>query len=267
MDSHSIQTTLSHLRENRKSAGLVLLEVLAFQPYEEVDRDSTIAVKGVSLEPGTKKGFLGKLAAYLGFKVSEVIRFDKRLKSMTEAMTGRTRKILVGLLIGLALGALILGISAPLIGGIIGKAMGFKGAAARMAGLAILGGGSVASGGWGTFGGTAVLVLGGAFLGALSGGLLGNLIARRTRTDAFVQAAKMELALKEFVIGSQFDITAARKLVFEQRRTIEHMEKELQKLRFARGIGETRKLKDLERTVEILKKSLERNESLVNSAA
>lgn len=58
--------------------------------------------------------------------------------------------------------------AAPLIGGIIGSAMGLSGAAAVSAGLALLGGGSLAAGGAGMAGGAWLVAGVGAAIGATS---------------------------------------------------------------------------------------------------
>ena len=65
--------------------------------------------------------------------------------------------------------------AAPLIGGFIGTTIGgYSGAAATSYGLALLGGGSVAAGGFGMAGGTAVVAAVGASLGGVVGAGLTN---------------------------------------------------------------------------------------------
>ena len=71
---------------------------------------------------------------------------------------------------GVLAGCATAGIAAPAIGAAIGGSMGLTGAAATSAGLAWLGGGSIASGGVGMAGGTALLtMLGGAGIGGATG--------------------------------------------------------------------------------------------------
>lgn len=72
-------------------------------------------------------------------------RKEKEAK-FTKAIAGG----LIGILGGLVLGPAI----APAVGSVIGSAMGLSGAAATSAGLAFLGGGSIAAGGLGMAGGT-----------------------------------------------------------------------------------------------------------------
>lgn len=67
-------------------------------------------------------------------------------------------------------GAAVFFVTAPAIGGVIGvKMLGLKGAAATSAGLAKLGGGSLAAGGLGMAGGTAILTTTGSVLGGAYG--------------------------------------------------------------------------------------------------
>jgi len=79
--------------------------------------------------------------------------------------------------VGVGLGVVTMGVAAPVIGAFVGGSLlagGLTGAAATSAGLATLGGGSIAAGGFGVAGGTALLT----GLGGLSGLGLGALGAR-----------------------------------------------------------------------------------------
>ena len=78
----------------------------------------------------------------------------------------RWGRIAVASAAGLALGVATMGVAAPLIGAAVGSALGLSGAAATSAGLAALGGGSMAAGGFGMAGGTALLTGLGAIGGA-----------------------------------------------------------------------------------------------------
>lgn len=65
--------------------------------------------------------------------------------------------------------------AAPAMGGVVGaKLLGYTGAAATKAGLAALGGGSIASGGAGMAGGIAVITATGSALGGALGGVVSN---------------------------------------------------------------------------------------------
>ncbi len=64
--------------------------------------------------------------------------------------------------------------AAPAIGGALGAALGYSGAVAANVGLATLGGGAIAAGGFGMAGGAAVIAATGAMLGGTFGGVVSN---------------------------------------------------------------------------------------------
>ncbi len=74
-------------------------------------------------------------------------------------------------------------LAAPLIGGVIGTMLGgYSGAAATSYGLALLGGGSIAAGGFGMAGGTAVVAAVGTSLGGVLGMSLTNAYVREDKS-------------------------------------------------------------------------------------
>ena len=79
-------------------------------------------------------------------------------------------------------------IFAPYLGGIIGGVMGLSGAAATSAGLAFLGGGSLAVGGFGMMGGYIAVMAGGALIGYKS-------------SDSSYQSKVLELSKEEMLIS------------------------------------------------------------------
>ena len=106
----------------------------------------------------------------------EVLRFDKRNLAKTTKVAG-TALAAAGVMTGVGL------VAAPLIGGFIGTTIGgYTGAAATSYGLALLGGGSVAAGGFGMAGGTAVVAAVGASLGGVVGAGLTNAYVSEDRS-------------------------------------------------------------------------------------
>jgi hypothetical protein len=102
------------------------------------------------------------------------------------------RAKLVALGLGVAaLGAAGASVAAPVIGTAIGGAMGLSGVAATNAGLAWLGGGALAAGGYGMAGGTVLL----GAVGAVGGGGLGAFVADQTdkRSKAQVELETRKL--------------------------------------------------------------------------
>lgn len=81
-------------------------------------------------------------------------------------------------------------VAAPAIGGVIGTYAGLTGAAATSHGLAILGGGSLAAGGFGMFGGTVVVTAAGAGLGGATGASVANAYVRSDKSFGFEKVAE-----------------------------------------------------------------------------
>lgn len=90
-------------------------------------------------------------------------------------------------------GAVVIGplafVSAPAVGGAIGVQAGLQGAAAVSHGLAVLGGGSLASGGLGMAGGTAVVTAAGTGLGAASGATVAKAYVADDKSFGFERVA------------------------------------------------------------------------------
>lgn len=101
-------------------------------------------------------------------RFDELLKFDKVNLARTTKVAG-TALVAAGAMTGVGL------MAAPLVGGFIGTTIGgYTGAAATSYGLALLGGGSIAAGGFGMAGGTAVVAAVGASLGGVVGAGLTN---------------------------------------------------------------------------------------------
>lgn len=92
---------------------------------------------------------------------------------------------------GAAIGGFVL---APHIGAAVGMAMGLSGAAGTSAGLALLGGGSIASGGLGMLGGTYLVAAASTAVGAGAGAVAQNVAA--SKMSANVEAIKLTLTVE-----------------------------------------------------------------------
>ncbi|MBI5252234.1 MAG: hypothetical protein HY912_22295 [Desulfomonile tiedjei] len=266
LDQQDLKEALVRLRTRSIDRRLVLLEVIAFQPYEPLAVTDAGGGKCLRVDPEVRRPFLQRLSRELGLEESLPDHLDACLKSTVSSITGRRTKIVLAVVVGIALGALVVGAAAPLIGGLVGKAMGLKGAAARMAGLALLGGGAVAKGGFGVVGGTFVLVFGGALLGSLVGAITARIMVGRVPVNAIVEGAKLEVAMREFLLHGKMDAAYVQRLLFQQLRRIELIETEIHGLRI-KGRTQARRIKDLERTLAILKKSLRRGQDMFAGAA
>lgn len=92
---------------------------------------------------------------------------------------------------GAAMGGFVL---APHIGAAVGMAMGLSGAAGTSAGLALLGGGSIASGGLGMLGGTYLVAAASTAVGAGAGAVAENVAA--SKMSANVEAIKLTITIE-----------------------------------------------------------------------
>jgi len=106
-----------------------------------------------------------------GTRLSSLDEYDVLVDWKTRNLAAATKRA-TGVVAGTALVAPLALLAAPAIGGAIGASVlggGLSGAAATSHGLAMLGLGSLASGGFGMAGGTAVIVAAGAGLGGAMG--------------------------------------------------------------------------------------------------
>lgn len=117
----------------------------------------------------------GSIASFknLSMKLDDISDFEKIFErdSLNIKKIAMTGLFAVG-------GAAVIGpiafAAAPAIGGTLGALMGYSGAVATNVGLATLGFGSLAAGGFGMAGGTAILTATGAMLGGTFGGVVSN---------------------------------------------------------------------------------------------
>ena len=246
---------------DRLKVGLVLLELATFDAYWPMEKCQK-EFKGLSLDKGTHKEFLRSASTRLGFPETRAMELRDEVRTALRSISGYNVKLAIGVLAGLGLGALTLGLAAPFIGGLVGGAVGLHGAAAMTYGLAALGGGAVAAGGYGMAGGTVALVGGGAILGLGAGGTVGWAAAGMTAESTLLSAAKLEVVLKEFILHGQKDIGKVQEILLAQRRSIQALEEELDKLNSASEKSDDR-IKVLESSINILRKALERNQGLL----
>lgn len=242
---------------DRLHAGLVLLELAAFEAYWPFNKEQK-QYKGLDLVSDTHKAWLEQASCDLGFEPERASELRDEIESAQKAISHFWYKLGIGVLAGFGLGALAFGIAAPFIGGLIGGAMGLSGAVATNAGLAALGGGSVAAGGFGIAGGMTVVVGGGALLGVGVGAGGGRIVASMTSETALLSSAKLEVILREFILQGQRDTAMVQEVLFAQRKTIEALEEEVDRLRLA-GKTSDERLKELEKSIKLIRTAHERN--------
>ncbi|MEG3976794.1 hypothetical protein QT970_19535, partial [Microcoleus sp. herbarium8] len=246
---------------NQLTRYLLLLEVTLFQPYFPLGDSRDEAFKDLKLE----KELTAKLryfATQLEIDPDCVLRFKSNYKEAIKGIKGGINPWLLDAVGALALGV-VAGFATPFnVVGLLARilAPGLSGAAAVSAVLAALGGGAIAAGGMGMAGGMAVIVAGGSILGASAGVGVGALFSQSPDT-ALIQAAKLEVVMREIVV-IQKDIPLAQEILKEQRLAIRSIEDQLDELLLNQQKNH-KEIENLKRAIEYLKKALERNQGLM----
>lgn len=240
---------------------LILLETILFEPFFPLSVEASKEYKGLRFCATFRKEYhntLEEIAGSLGIDKGLVRTYRKTYKASIDGIRGKKTKMLMGGLAGAALAVLTAGYAIPVIGVLFAPA-GLYGAAAVNAGLAALGGGALAVGGFGVAGGMAVIAGGGGILAAGIGTGLGRLFIG-SPTFALTQAAKLEVVLKEIVLGQQRDVRFAQELIKEQRHAINRLEEEMLVFRSNEDKHKT-EIANLKKSIAHLRKSLMRNEN------
>ena len=150
------------IEPNKKN--IFIVELSTFLPYTDLSQDKRFPK--LRFDKVDRENYFGACAKLISCLDNEKFHraFNSNFKcekKITEAITGPSRKWL-----WVAGGASFALITAPFLAPLIGSAIGAgTGAAATSAGLAFLGGGSLAAGGLGMTGGYFSLMAGGAILG------------------------------------------------------------------------------------------------------
>lgn len=242
---------------------LILLECTLFTPYYSfdtlnieksnfVDKIKSI-FSGLSLDENCQKISLGKIAELLTIKSSYIEIFKKRYQESIKSLSGFWKKVLlaggVGMIIAVTVVLLFINPIAAAF-----AAPGLYGAAAFSAGMAALGGGAIAAGGFGIAGGIAVLVGGALVLGGSAGAGI-TALASSTPQIVLTELAKIEVVLKEIIIGIQRDTKMLQEIILQLTKNLNEMQSELVKLKFENEKNKE-KIKNLEESIEYMKKAM-----------
>ena len=249
---------------SRLQCYLIVLEVATFKPYfplsgQEPQRFSNLTWHD---EKETVKDILS-FATALELPTECVKRLKDAMNAAITGLSGGYWKIALWSIVGAVLIAITGGLAAPAIGGVIGSLMGLGGAAAVSAGLAFLGGGALAVGGFGMAGGTALIIGGGALIGAGSFASIAKLTSYSSEF-MLIQTAKLEVVLKEIVIGELKDPAKGREIIKAQRRNIAEMEIALDDLRHGKEANKD-EIKNLEKGIEYMTTFFSRNKDIAKS--
>ena len=139
-------------------------------------------------------------------------------------------------------------------------ASGLYGAAAVNAALAMLGGGAIAAGGFGIIGGQLVVIGGGVLLGT---GLSSSLITLFESSPDFTlsQLARLEVVLKEIILGMQHDVVTLQQILLNQQEKINALKKETIRLK-ADAESNKERIKNLEKSIKYMERFMKTNSNI-----
>lgn len=256
---------------NEKTSGnskawryLILLECTLFTPYYPLEQQESYddnfvdkikkAFGSLSLNENSRKTSLIMIAELLNIDIKYIDIFRKRHQEALRSLSGFWKKVLlaggIGMLVAVAIALLFINPIAAFF-----AAPGLAGAAAFSAGMAALGGGAIAAGGFGIAGGIAVLVGGALLLGGGVGVGIGTLAASSS-VIVLTELAKMEVVLKEIILGIQHDIQMMQEIIMNLNDSLNEMQKEVVKLKMENEKNKE-KIKNLEESIEYLKKAID----------
>ncbi|MFF2088732.1 hypothetical protein ACFVVM_33540 [Nocardia sp. NPDC058176] len=233
---------LSSLVARRSRALLLLIDLYGFEPWVEGKWD-----KGVRAET---LGEAHRSMDQLHPEDLDAVETAYRDAIKTLSKTGSWTKYALLAGAGLGLGVLTGGLAAPAIAGAYGAlVLGYSGAVATTAGMAALGGGSIAAGGFGMAGGAALItgLSGAAGAGAVTfAGKAAGFTAARVAADAIRLHVVTQLVLRD-VDGNE---EAAKAVIVSLRERVTNL-------------GRT--VATLAERIEILRAQLETKQAEVNA--
>jgi hypothetical protein len=184
---------LAHLVTKRSRALLLLIDLYGFEPWIEGKWDKTARAECLSEAHRSMDQLHPEDLASIETAYKEAI------KKLSNSGSWAKYAVLAGA--GLGLGVLTGGLAAPAIAGAYGTiVLGYSGAVATTAGMAALGGGSIAAGGLGMAGGAALItgVSGAAGAGAAAlGGRATGFTVAQVAADAIKLHVVTQLVLRD----------------------------------------------------------------------
>jgi len=242
---------------------MILLECTLFTPYFPLgaEKDDIKRYKGVKASKKTLKSSVNKVCSILGTDLKYVDRFKDGYESALKKLTNYWTKLVINILIGVCVVVVILFIKQSKLAGYLVKSKGLKGAAAVNAALAMLGGGAVAAGGLGIVGGQLVLIGGGAIMGGgIGAGVGSGVMALISNSSDFTlsQLARLQVVLKEIILGMQHDVLAIQQILLNQQEKINILKKEVIRLKADAKKNKDR-IKNLEKSITYMERFMKAN--------
>ena len=177
---------LAHLVTKRSRALLLLIDLYGFEPWIEGRWDKTARAECLS------EAHRGMDQLHPEDLASIETAYKEAIKKLSKSGSWAKYALLAGA--GLGLGVLTGGLAAPAIAGAYGTIVfGYSGAVATTAGMAALGGGSIAAGGLGMAGGAALIT-------GVSGATGAGVVALGGRATGFTVAQVAADAIKLHVV-------------------------------------------------------------------
>lgn len=242
---------------------LILLECTLFTPYysfaESKNSDERFIDKikkifdGLSLNKNTQKTSLRGTATLLNIDLKYINIFKDRYQEALRSLSGFWTKVLLAGGAGMVTAVIIALLLINPIAGMF-AAPGLVGIAAFNSGLAALGGGAIAAGGFGIAGGIAVLVGGALIIGGCTGVGISTLASTAPQL-VLSELAKMEVVLKEIVVGVQKDMKLMQEIILQLHNNLNEVQNEMLKLKLESEKNKE-KIKNLEEAVEYMKKAV-----------
>lgn len=246
-----------HINNENKSKAwkyLILLECCLYEPFYSLgssEEDKKMA-KGIRKNKDCFNNSLTEIAKLLEVDVKYVDIFKKKYRSAIKRLSNYYVKMAVTISGAAIITALAAIFFQPALVAILAKE-GLAGAAASASVMAMLGGGTIAAGGLGIAGGWAVLVGGGFLLGGGMGTGAFFSIASKAPDYILSQAARLEVVLKEIIMGMQNDVKTFQTILLKQQEQILNMKMELNRLQQDQK-EHKEEIKNLKKSIEYLER-------------
>ncbi|MCC6642902.1 MAG: DUF2868 domain-containing protein [Deltaproteobacteria bacterium] len=258
-DANALADVASRVRRsaNPFAPELVLLELAAFEAYGPLDAGARSLSDRLGLAPALDRRVrataLQRASRLLGLPDHEAGELRTALTTSGREISRFYPKVVAGAAAGSAVGALTLGIAAPLAVGLVGKAVGVAGLAALKTGLTALGGHAVVGAGIGAAGGTVIVAGGGTLLAPAQT----SSAAALTPAGALLSGAKIEVFLRRIVATRHRDAATFSAAVGELRLSLDRLREELPRFRLD-AAHTSRQIQEREKVISILERVAQR---------
>lgn len=215
----AVEVLLGKISLNQSQKRLVLIDCVEFEGYYARMEGKRAPVHSrVKMEGDCRLAGERIVARVLGIPDPVLSKLRKTIEAAKLSYRETMKRILRVIGAGLIMIPITI-VVVPILGAIIGTAvLGLHGAAAVSAGLAWVGFGSLASGGFGMAGGTAILAGAGAIIGLASGGLASKML-HIDKASAIRNAIQLEMLICVFILAEEDGRVLANQLYDEARNT------------------------------------------------